>query len=424
LKKIIAIVDCNSFYASCERVFRPDLKDKPIVVLSNNDGCIVAATKEAKELPIPRGEPYFKCKELLKDHGVHVFSSNYPLYGDLSDRVMQVLQEFVPNVELYSIDESFIDLTDFQHLDIEAYCQKIKDTVEKWTGIPVSIGVGSTRTLAKVANTIAKKDPKCNNVFYIDSEEKATEVLTNLSLDKIWGVGRRLVRRFAHDFSANIHSAIDLMNKPDGWIRKQGGVNLLRTVHELRGISCIEISKLSDSRKGILTSRSFGKQVISYEELEEAITSYTSTCAMKLRRQGSAAGMISVFVATGTHRTEDFYAPKITIALPETTENTGTLIKYALKGLKSIYKKGVVYKRAGVFLTEIVPAKSQQATIFSQENKAHSKSLMEAFDKINQRMGNETIRYASEGKEKEWKLKSQWRSPEYTTQWVDLIEVG
>ena len=422
MEKVFAIVDCNSFYASCERVFRPDLEGKPIVVLSNNDGCIVAATKEAKQLPIPRGAPYFQCKQLLKENNVHVFSSNYPLYGDLSDRVMEVLHQFSPDVELYSIDESFIDLTEFKHLDLIAYCQKIKETIKQWTGIPVSIGIGATRTLAKVANNIAKKEEKYNNVFHIENN-KVDGILEQLPVSEIWGIGRRMTKRFALDFRANIKTTLDLVNKPDSWIRQQGGVMLLKTVHELRGISCIEIEKLDDQRKGILTSRSFGRAVTSYHELEEAITAYTSTCAMKLRRQKSAAGTISVFASTGTQHRDTYFAPQKTMILPETTENTGILVRYAIKGLKKIHQPGFTYKRAGVFISGIMPVTNQQTTIFSAENKTHSKNLMEAFDVINRKMGNETIRYASEGKEKEWKLKSQWRSPEYTTQWNDLMEV-
>lgn len=422
-----AIVDCNNFFASCERLFRPDLEGKPIVVLSNNDGCIISRSAEAKKLGVKMGVPYFEARALIEHHGVHVFSSNYILYGDLSNRVMQTLHELVEEVEQYSIDEAFLQLPEIHSNDPETFCRSIKATVEQWTGMPVSIGIAPSKTLAKVANRISKKYKGYKGVFILDTPERTEKVLEATPVNEVWGVGRRLTLKLC-DYG--IYNALQLRNMNDGLARKLMGVTGLRTVQELRGIPCYFDDAVPEVRKGILSSRSFGKAVDNLEDLREAVSTFTARAAVKLRRQGSAASAVGVFVYTDKSKRSWSAHNAGMSSLSTPSDNTGELIRHALSALQGIYEKGVRYKKAGVMFTGIVPRDQVQLNVFDSADHAKQSKLMPVFDRINLKMGPGTLLYAvngisKEGEEKKnWLMRSEKRSPCYTTRWDELMEVG
>ena len=356
--RVYALVDCNNFYASCERVFRPDLRGKPIVVLSNNDGNIIARSKEAKALGIAMGEPYFKAKPLLKKYNVQVFSSNYTLYGDMSRRVMDVLQQVEPDLEIYSIDEAFISLPGGKCFNRIRRGRYIRAVVQQYTGIPVSIGFASTKTLAKLANRIAKKESLHKGVFDLTDHDDIDKLLATIKVEDIWGIGRQHTKKLN---TQKIVTARDLKYADDGWIRKHLTVTGLRTVWELRGIPCVSLDKAPAPKKGIITSKSFGRPVTSIKELSEAVTTYISRAAEKLRSQHSIASSVSVFIATNRFKPEKpQYSNSLMLSLPGPTSSTPILIRQALRCLRKIYKPGYEYKKAGVMLTEIIPGKWQR----------------------------------------------------------------
>jgi len=417
-----AIIDCNSFYASCEKVFRPQLRDEPVVVLSNNDGCIIARSKEAKALGVEMGGPYFKIKNELRKLGVHVFSSNYALYGDMSHRVMDVLGKFSPDIEIYSIDEAFLDLSGLPHGRLTEYGREIRRTVKKWTGLPVSVGIAETKTLAKIANRIAKKSEKTDGVLNLVDSPYVEKALEITPITDIWGVGRRWGKRLG---KYGIDNALELRNADEGWIRSQFSVVLQRTVLELRGLPCIPLDASPAARQGIISSRSFGNPVTLLSELREAVAAYMTRAAEKLREQGLAANILIVFIKTNRFKEDEpQYSGKAVVELPIATDNTRDLVRYAHDALEGIFKDGYPYKKAGVILDGLVPATQVQLNLFGGPDFEKSKDQMSALDEINRRMGRDALKIASVGKEQNWKMRCEMRSPRYTTRWDELAAVG
>jgi len=420
-----AIVDCNNFFASCERLFRPDLEGKPIVVLSNNDGCIISRSAEAKKLGVKMAAPYFEEREKIQRHGIEVFSSNYILYGDMSQRVMQALQELVDEVEPYSIDEAFLHLPQNDPAEAEAFAREVKRTVEQWTGMPVSVGVAPSKTLAKLANNVAKKYKGYKGVFCLDTPERTEKVLAAKPVGEIWGVGGRLARKLS---GYGVYTALQLRDMNDALVRRVMGVTGLRTVHELRGIPCYFDDAVPDVRKGILSSRSFGKPVTDIVELREAVSTFVARAAVKLRRQGSAASVIGVFIYTGKSRDSWSRYPSGQAALPTASDSTGELIRHALKVLERLHEPGTEYKKAGVMLSGLVPRDTVQLNVFDPAHAEKQGPLMQAMDAINGRMGPGTLLYAvngirKRGEKKNWLMRAEKRSPCYTTRWSELPEV-
>jgi DNA polymerase V len=418
---MIALVDCNNFYASCERVFNPKLKDKPVVVLSNNDGCIVARSNEAKALGIEVGTPAFKAETLLKAHGGFLFSSNYALYGDISGRVMEVLSQFSPDMETYSIDESFLELSHLGVQDYAALGREIRDRVRQWTGIPVSIGIGPTKTLAKVANRYAKRNPQCQGVLALATPGEITHLLEQIKVENIWGVGGQYAR-FLNRWG--IFTGLQLREARDEWIRSHMTVMGLRTVWELRGIPCIEMEEALPAKKGIVSSRSFGRPVESLTELEEALAEYVARGAEKLRKQRSVASWIHVFLMTNRFKEEDAqYNNFFGIPLNRPTAFTGELIGAAHRCLKVIYRPGFKYKKTGVMLTGIQPEEVLPLSLWETGKLPPLEKynrLMETIDRINHEWGRNTIQSAAAGTTRRWKMRQFSLSPRYTTCWDQI----
>ena len=421
MKSVVALVDCNSFYVSCERVFRPELKGKPVVVLSNNDGCIVSRSSEVKALGVEMGIPAFKIEDLIRKKEIYAFSSNYSLYGDLSARVMNVLSHFTPEMEVYSIDEAFLDLSGFPETGLAEYGRTIKQTVEKWTGIPVSIGIGETKVLAKIANRLAKKFKKTGGVLNLTGSPDLDKVLGMVAVEDVWGIGRqhtKLLRRYG------IATALDLRNADDGWVKKHLTIVGLRLVKELRGEPCIVSEDAFAPRKQICVSRSFGKYVTTLREMEEAIATYTERASEKLRSDGSAAGVVMVFMMTNRFREGPQYAQSTTVEMPVPTFCTQELIKYTMEGTRRLFRMGFRFNKAGVILAELVPENEIQMNLFDTIDREKSSRLMEAIDRINGGMGKSTLKFAVAGMNQDWKTKFTRRSPRYTTSWDEIPVAG
>jgi len=417
-KKVIALVDCNNFYVSCERVFNPALNGKPVVVLSNNDGCAVALSEEAKQY-IPMAAPIFECMDIVRKHRVHIFSSNYTLYADMSQRVKAVLSQFSPEIENYSIDESFLSLEGFQNIDLTEYGRRIRETVLRCTGIPTCVGIGTTKTLAKIANKLAKKNKMCQGVLDLTNHPRVDDFLASVEVGDVWGVGWQYAKFLKRH---GINTALDFRNAPDGFIRKHMTVQGLRRAWELRGVSCIDLDEVIPDKKEIVSSRSFGKDVYSFKEVSEAIATYATRAAEKLRAQGSICGYLSMWIETNRFKPENpQYGNVISCRLPEPTAFTPMLIKYALRLLKRIYKDGYGYKKAGVALMDIVPANETQLNLFVKLNHVKNKHLMSAMDSINARWGSETVRSGASGYERPWGMKRATLSPRYTTNWEEIL---
>ena len=422
MSTLFALVDCNNFYVSCERLFKPDLRDRPVVVLSNNDGCIIARSNEAKALGIGMGDPYFKKKAFLRKYGVQVFSSNYALYGDLSFRVMSILQQEEPEVEIYSIDESFIRLTSQHSRSMTEQGLYLKERVGRCLGIPVSIGIGRTKTLAKVATSVAKKYPGYHGVFDLESCTCQEEVLASIKVNKVWGIGRQSTKKLNQH---GIYTALDLKNCDSRWIRKLLGLPGLRTLMELRGESCITLAECPPARKSIVSSRSFRKPITELQDLKEAVSSYISIAARKLRDQRLVASNLHVFLSTSRFRKDipQFSGSRM-IKLSQATCWTPTLIKVGLIELTTLYQQGYPYNKAGIMLTELSNATMQQQTLFIQSDEVRNKPLMEALDRINDHWGRDTLHYCSSGLTRGWSMKQTRKSPAYTTSWAELPVVG
>lgn len=420
----IALIDVNNFYVSCERVFNPKLNGKPVVVLSNNDGCAVARSNEVKALGVAMGAPWFKLKDLAIQHGIIGLSSNYALYADMSNRVMSILREYSPDQEVYSIDESFLDLTGFHSRDLVRYGQHMRKRILKWTGLPVCVGIGPTKTLAKLANHCAKKRPVFNGVcnFNTMDPHELDTLLAETEVGEVWGVGRKLAPRLE---ALGFKSVLDLKRSNPERLRQQFSVVMEKTIRELNGTVCIELEEMAPAKKQIISSRSFGHPVRDYVSLAESITLYMSRAAEKLRKQQSFAGSVYVYIRTSPFKPDDpFYSNGMTIPLSSPTDDTRQLVNVVLWGLKLIYKPNYNYAKAGVMLSEIVPAGGVQTDLFSQtQTSPKSTALMSIMDTINRKMGKESIKLASEGFRRPWKMKQGNKSPSYTTRWEDVPKV-
>ena len=419
LENSIALIDCNNFYASCERIFNPKLIRKPIVVLSNNDGCIITRSAEAKKLGIKMGEPYFKAKKIIDKNNVKVFSSNYSLYGDISQRVMETLSRFAPDIEIYSIDEAFLGLNGFENYELNKYCSYICRTIKQWVGIPVSIGVSSTKTLSKIANNLAKKNNEYGGVCILKSWFDINEALKLTAIEDVWGIGKRM-SAFLKKY--NIKTAYDFIQLDKGWVRKNMGVVGEKTFLELCGVSCIELDLIPSDKKSCCVSRSFNKPIEKIYDLQESVSAYGTRVSEKIREEGLVAESMSVFVLTNYfNRKEKQYSNSIKLQLPFPTNNSIKIVKRALEGIKKIYRKGYRYKKAGVILYGL--SKSSHVKGLLDYDRESSDAIMNTIDKINGRYGSSTIRLASEGIKKSWSMRRDSVSPCYTTSFDDLVEV-
>jgi DNA polymerase V len=417
MKPLFALVDCNNFYVSCERLFRPELRNRPVVVLSNNDGCIIARSNEAKALGFDMAAPYFKAKELIRRHQVRVFSSNYALYGNLSSRVMTILQEMEGQVEIYSIDEAFIALPVDSHFDVSAYAAQVRERIFQCVGISVSIGIGTTKTLAKIANRLAKKEAAHQGVFIFPPGNQGDKLLSQIEVGDVWGIGRRSTEKLRRQ---GIINALHLKKADPKWIRRQLTVTGARTVMELNDTSCIALDQSAGTRKSVLSSRSFKKPVQSLGELKEAVATYAALATAKLRDQNLVAGALQVFIATNSFDKQLApYANSQMLTLAAPTSHTPTLIRLALKGLAIIYREGLGYQKAGVLLTGLCSKDCRQQNLFTVPNQ-DSATLMTALDNINNRWGRNTLHYAAEGISKPWAMRQDFKSPAYTSNWQEL----
>lgn len=417
---MFALVDCNNFYASCERVFNPSLNNKPVVVLSNNDGCVIARSNEAKALGVPMGAPAFEYKKLFEDKNIHVFSSNYALYGDMSNRVMNLLSEFTPEIEIYSIDEAFLKFNGFEYHNLQTIAEQIKIRVTKGTGIPISIGFAPTKALAKVANKIAKKFPdKTNGIYIIDDEDKRIKAIKWTKIEDVWGIGRRHAKRLQ---SQNIFNAFQFTQLHDDWVRKQMSVVGLRLKHELEGKPTLDL-ETPKSKKMIATTRSFEKNLKNYKDISERVATFTASCSEKLRKQNSHCNMIMVFVNTNYFLKEQpQYYRNIVINTDFPTNSTIELNKYAQIGLKAIFKDGYQYKKAGVIVMGITPNNTVQLSFFNSSNTKHQ-PLMAVVDRLNQSYGNNKIKFANQSLGRQWKMKQEKLSKRFTTKIDEVITI-
>jgi len=418
---MFALVDCNNFYASCERVFNPKLNKKPIVILSNNDGCVISRSNEAKSLGIPMGAPAFKYDSVFKKNKVHVFSSNFPLYGDMSNRVMTILAKYTPNIEIYSIDEAFLEFKGFENYDLEQYGKEIRKIILKWTGIPVSIGFAPTKALAKVANRISKKfDKKTNGVYAINSNTKREKALKWLKIEDVWGIGFKHAERLK---KYKINRAYNFTILPDDWVRKQMSVVGLRLKKELEGESVLSLEESRSPKKAIATTRSFEKNLTSFEKLKERISTFSILCSEKLRHQKSNCNSIYVFLKSNRHQKNKLqYRNGIVMTLPYESSSSITISKYAVEGLKKIYRKDIEYKKAGVIVMGLIPNNKIQLNIFEKENPKHQ-ILMKTLDFISKKEGPSKIKLASQDLKRIWKMKQTRLSSRYTTELNEIISL-
>jgi DNA polymerase V len=420
---IFALVDVNNFYVSCERVFQPQLEHVPMVVLSNNDGCAVARSAEVKALGVKMGTPWFKMKALAKEHGILALSSNYTLYGDMSNRATAVLRDFSPDIEVYSVDESFLRVESVAHLygGVTAMGQQIRQRVKQWTGLPVCVGCGPTKTLAKIANHLAKKNPEFDGVCDLHAIPRPERLrwMSQLEVGEVWGVGKRIAKRLN---AMGVETVLDLRNISIKEIRAQFGVVMERTCNELRGISCLELEDVAPAKQQIMSLRSFGSPVTTLAELREAVASYVSRAAEKLRAQGSVAAAVQVYIQTNRFKESDLqYSEGLLVPLPDPTDDTRLLASAATLGLGLIFKPGYQYKKAGIMLTLISDKAKRQQTLFDDPlQRAQSAKLMAAMDAINAEFGRDTVRTGANGTDKRWAMRSENRSPRFTTRWDEL----
>lgn len=417
---MFALIDCNNFYASCERLFRPELIGKPIVVLSNNDGCVIARSNEAKAVGIPMGAPAFEYEAIFNQHQVHVFSANFPLYGDMSHRVMNILGEYSPDIEIYSIDEAFLKLKGFERFDLQEYGKDMQRRVTKWTGIPVSVGIAPTKALAKVANRIAKKYPKeTQSSYLINSEEKRIKALKWVQIEDVWGIGRQHAKRLR---AVGVKTAYDFTQLHDSWVQQHMSIVGLRLKRDLQGTPTLDL-ELVQPKKNIATTRSFERNYSKIEELEERVATFAVSCAEKLRKQKSCCNTIMVFVHTNRHRNDlPQYSRNIVVKLPYPTNSAIELAKFAKQALHYIFKEGYQYKKAGVLVMDFTPQDKTQLRLFDNSNQQHV-PLMMAMDKINSMYGQQKIRLAAQDTKRVWKMKQEKLSPRYTTNLNDIITI-
>jgi DNA polymerase V len=417
-----ALVDVNNFYVSCERVFKPRLEGIPMVVLSNNDGCAVARSNEVKALGVKMGMPWFKMKDLAREHHIQAFSSNYTLYGDMSNRVVQILRDFSPDTEVYSIDESFLRIETVAHLygGAVAMGQQMRERIKQWTGLPVCVGIGPTKTLAKFANHLAKKNPEFEGVcdLHVIPRPERVRWMSRIEVGEVWGVGGRIARRLE---VMGIQTVLELRNASPKEMRRHFGVVMERTCNELRGISCLALDDIAQPKQQIMSSRSFGRPVETIEELRESLASYLSRATEKLRMQQSVSAAVYVFIQTNRFNKDEQYNAGLTVPMPEPTDNTLTLTAAALAGLEVIYRSGYRYKKAGVMLTLLSDKQARQMSIFDHAAVTQrSTKLMTALDMINRDYGHGTVRSGASGFTQRWAMRNENRSPRYTTRWDEL----
>jgi DNA polymerase V len=418
MNPIFALVDCNNFYASCERVFDPRLKGRPIVVLSNNDGCIVARSNEAKALDIPMGRPAFKLEDAFRKHGVEVFSSNYALYADMSVRVMETVAQFAPRMEVYSIDEAFLDLAGIPQ-DVTVYARMIRDTVRQWTGIPVSIGIAPTKTLAKAANRLAKRTPTAMGVLDLTDPAAQIESLRKIEVGDVWGIGPQGAKKLK---AVGIADALALRQADSDLLRRLFGVNGLRTLYELQGTRCYGLEENPPAKKSIIVSRSFGKKIETLAELQEATATWAARAGEKLRQENRAACVMSVYIMTSRFEQQRPYFNAQTVTFAQPASDSRELIATALACVKNLFRPGLRFHKSGVILQDLVDRDHIQLGLFDRLDRTQSRRLMEVVDRINLRSGP-PIFWAAQGTQQEWRLRSARRSPRYTTDWNDLPKV-
>lgn len=416
---MFALVDCNNFYASCQRAFNPSLNKKPVVVLSNNDGCVIARSNEAKPF-IPMGAVAFKYKSIFETNNINVFSSNYALYGDMSNRVMNTLREFTPDLETYSIDEAFLEFTGFENYNLNDYGLKIREKVLNVTKIPVSIGIAPTKALSKVANKIAKKfTEKTSGVYVIDTEEKRIKALKWTKIEDVWGVGRQISKRLQ---SINVFTAYDFVNLSDDYVKSKFSIVELKLKHELQGEQRLFLEDIQN-KKAIATTRSFETTIIELEYLKERVATFAITCAEKLRKQNSHCNLLTVFIQTNRFGLNDLqYSKSIALKLPYATNSSITISQFAIKGLQEIYKTGFSFKKAGVIVSGITPENEKQMNLFLDENPKH-RIVMQTIDKLNADLGSKKLKLGTQDLERTWKMRQEKLSKRYTTNWNELLEV-
>ena len=415
---MIALVDCNNFYASCERVFRPDLENKPIVVLSNNDGCVIARSNEAKKLGIKMGEPAFKKREVFERNKIKTFSTNFILYGDMSKRVMSILRNNSKEIEIYSIDEAFLEC---YNEDLNSYGKNLRKKVKQWTGIPVSVGIAETKVLAKIANHIAKKYRK-SGVFILDSKEIIEKALKFTAIEEIWGIGRNHARRFKE---YGINTAYDLTCIEESWIKRKFSIVVLRIAKELKGIKCLDIESQHKTKKNICTSRSFGNPTSDYSTIKEALSTFAVRCCEKLRKQKTSTSELRIFIYTNPFnpKHKQYYGTK-KIKLERATNDNQIIVHEVIKGLQKIYKKGYIYKKAGVIVGNITQENQVQLNLFDQiRNREKYTKISKVIDRINSSMGRDKLRIATQGFDRKWKMKQEQLSQCYTTRIDEILTV-
>ena len=415
---VYGLADCNNFFVSCERVFRPALEGRPTIVLSSNDGCVIARSDEAKALGIKMAQPAFQAKDLIERHRIAVISGNLQFYTDMSNRVMQVFGELVPAVEKYSIDECFLDLTGIPE-DLTAFCRRLKHTARQWTGLPVSIGIAETKTLAKIANHLAKTSAKTDGVLDLTGARWRDRALASTEVGDVWGIGRQYAKKLNRN---GVKTALDLSGRPDGWIRKEMGVGGLKTVRELRGVDCIGFDEMPQPKQTTMVSRSFGTEVRAYDELANAITMFATDAARSIREANLIASSVSVFIETNRFGKGPYHAPSHSEALSPASNNTKHVVRAALTALKHIYREGLAYKRAGVMLLDLVEAGQAQVSLFDTHDPKDDR-LSEAFDAINDKFGPRSIQFGPAAQAGSWQSSSAFRSPCYTTRWEDIPKV-
>ena len=413
----LALVDCNNFYVSCERIFRPDLARVPMVVLSNNDGCVVSRSNEAKALGVKMGQPWFECQPLAQAHGILAMSSNYALYADMSNRVMRILGEFSPNQEVYSIDESFVDLTGTPNLREVSYA--MRERVRMWTGMPVCVGIGPTKTLAKLANHVAKKHPRSQGVFNYNAltDAQKAALLQRIPVSEVWGVGRKLTQRLqAH----GVHTVLDLREAHIPSLRAEFGVVMEKTQRELQETPCIQMEEVAADKQQIIASRSFGSMVTELPVLKDALSTFVANACAKLRAQNSQAAVIQVFLQTNRFRKDlPQYSPSLAVPLPQPTHDTLVVNRWADALCERMFREGYQYKKAGVMLSELSPVTHQQGDWLEASPPGHSK-LMQALDHLNARYGRGAIKVSTQGAYQGWQMRQERKSPNYTTDWDDV----
>lgn len=417
------LVDCNNFYVSCERVFNPALRNKPVVVLSSNDGCVVARSNEAKALNIPMGVPAFQCKDIFKLHKVILYSSNFCLYADMSARIMQTLAAEAADIEIYSVDEAFLCMADYGQKEDASYyaahALRLIRKVKQHTGIPISVGIGPTKTLAKIANTLAKKNPIYNGYFDITDRADIDEILEKMPVGDIWGIGRRYGKFL---IAQGIKTARALKDMPDAWVRKNLTIMGLKTVHELRGIVCYELDQSIDSKKSITVSRSFGKTITSIEVLKQAVAGYAITAAQKLREEKRITAHITIFVLVSSPHEGGRTYESATIRMPGPAFYTPEFITAAKKAVDRIYKPNMIYRKAGVILTDLIPREFMQMNwALPAHDQEKQENALLAIECANTKWGKDTLTFAAAGIEKPWKTKAEKKSANYTTSWDELL---